>query len=110
MCSDPGEVLSTRISGQNEFATFREELEDLHDGIRPDAMFAPLEPWLEFTLELGSSGQVNIKGDSGPEGFGRVFNEARLQFDIPDFVERASLPSVIQQLEAIEAEFPVIGR
>jgi hypothetical protein len=94
----------------DEFATFRQQLEDLHAGTRPDAIFAPMEPWLELTLELGSSGQVNIKGDSGPEGFGRGFNAALLEFDIPGFMEQASLPSVIQQLEAIEAEFPVIGR
>jgi hypothetical protein len=93
----------------DEFAHFRQELVELSNGTRPEAMFAPLEPWLELTLELGSSGQVNMKGMSGPEGFGRSFNEALLEFDIPGFIEQASLPAVIHQLEAIEKEFPVRG-
>lgn len=77
----------------DEFAHFRQELVKLSNGARPEAMFAPLEPWLKLTLELGSLGQVNIKGVSGPEGFGRVFNEAFLEFDIPGFIEQASLPA-----------------
>jgi hypothetical protein len=93
----------------DEFARFRQELEELNNRTKPEAMFAPMEPWLEFTLELGSSGEVHLKGESGPEGFGRVFNETRLEFEARDFMDQASLPSVIQQLEAIEREFPVIG-
>jgi hypothetical protein len=93
----------------DEFARFRQELVELSNGTRPEAMFAPMEPWLEFTLELGSSGEVHLKGESGPEGFGRVFNEALLEFDFSGFIEQASLPVVIHQLEAIEREFPVIG-
>jgi hypothetical protein len=92
-----------------EFARFRKELAELMNGARQEAMFAPMEPWLEFTLELGSSGEVHLKGESGPEGFGRIFNETRLEFEAPDFMDQASLPSVTQQLEAIEREFPVIG-
>jgi hypothetical protein len=52
---------------------------------------------------------VHLKGESGPEGFGRFFNETRLEFEAQEFMDQASLPSVIQQLEAIEREFPVIG-
>ena len=92
----------------DEFARFRQRLEELNKRTKPEAMFAPMEPWLEFTLELGSSGEVHLKGESGPEGFGRVFNETRLEFEARGFMDQASLPSVIQQLEAIEREFPVI--
>ena len=45
----------------DEFARFRNELAELWNGTRREAMFAPMEPWLEFTLELGSSGSVNMK-------------------------------------------------
>ena len=94
----------------DEFANFRERLEELNNRTKPEAMFAPMEPWLEFRLELGSSGEVHLKGESGPEGFGRVFNETRLEFEARNFMDQASLPSVIHQLEAIEREFPVRGR
>ena len=94
----------------DEFANFRERLEELNNRTKPEAMFAPMEPWLEFTLDLGSSGKVHLKGESGPEGFGRVFNETRLEFEARNFMDQASLPSVIHQLEAIEREFPVRGR
>jgi len=74
-----------------------------------EAVFSPMEPWLGLTLQLDSLGHIHVKGDAGPEGFGRLFGQARFAFDLREFIDQTFLPPVIRQLKAIEQEFPVIG-
>lgn len=73
------------------------------------ATFSPMEPWLGLALQLDSLGHIHLKGQAGPEGFGRVFGQTRLVFEVDDFMDQTFIPSIIQQLKLIEQEFPVVG-
>jgi hypothetical protein len=94
----------------DELAKFREELEGLDHRGRAAATFSPMEPWLQLALELDSLGHVHLRGEAGPEGFGRAFGQARLEFELREFIDQTFLPSIIRQLKAIEREFPIIGK
>jgi hypothetical protein len=93
----------------DELLRFRRQLKDMNEGNRHEARLAPMEPWVELTLERDSSGHVGLKGESGPGGFGRAFGQVRLVFELQGVIDQASLVSLIAGLEEIEAEFPVIG-
>lgn len=93
----------------DEFAKFRKELEGLNDQSGSAATFSPMEPWLDLTLELDPLGHLHLRGEAGPEGFGRVFGQTRLVFELREIMDQTFLPSITQQLEAIERAFPIIG-
>jgi hypothetical protein len=94
----------------NEFANFSQELESLDDRSSWVATFSPMEPWRELALQLDSLGHIRLKGQAGPEGFGRVFGQTRLVFEADDFMDQTFIPPIIQQLQLIEQEFPVVGK
>jgi hypothetical protein len=93
-----------------EFVQFRQELQRLHEASTGEATFSPMEPWLELRLQRDSLGHIHLKGEAGPEGFGRNFGETRLVFEVRAFVDQTYLPPIIEQLMAVEEEFPVIGK
>jgi hypothetical protein len=94
----------------DEFAGFRQELEGMYAMARRDAKFSPMEPWLELGLHLDSLGHIDMTGNIGPEGFGKVFGQARLVFEIQKFMDQTFLPPIIEQLRATEVEFHIVGR
>jgi len=94
----------------DEFAGFRRELEGMHAMDRRDARFSPMEPWLDLDLHLDTLGHIDMRGNIGPEGFGKVFGQARLVFEIQEFMDQTFLPPIIEQLRATEREFPIVGR
>lgn len=93
-----------------EFADLRQQLERMYAMDRHEAKFSPMEPWLNFDLRLDSLGHIDMSGNIGPEGFGKVFGEARLVFKIREFMDQTFLAPIIQQLRGVERDFPVVGR
>jgi hypothetical protein len=93
-----------------DFANFRRDLESLYDMTGREAKFHPMEPWLELALRLDALGHIHLNGEAAPEGYGRLFGQARLVFELKDFMDQSFLPPIVQQLADIEQEFPVIGR
>jgi hypothetical protein len=69
-----------------------------------------MEPWVKLALKLDSLGQIHVAGEAGPEGFGRVFGQVRLVFEVHEFMDQTFIPSIIEQLKLIEQEFPVVGQ
>ena len=69
---------------------------------------APMEPWLELALTLDSLGHIHVRGEAGPEGFGRVFGQIRLVFEVHELMDQTFIPSILEQLKLIEQEFPVV--
>jgi len=62
----------------DEFVRFRNQLREMNDGSRKEASFEPMEPWLRLTLELDALGHISFTGDAGPEGYGKIFGQVRL--------------------------------
>jgi hypothetical protein len=54
-----------------EFVTFRQGLQRIHDVGTGEATFSTMEPWLELKLQLDPLGHISLTGEAGPEGFGR---------------------------------------
>lgn len=50
----------------------------MNDGSRKEASFEPMEPWLRLTLELDALGHISFTGDAGPERYGKIFGQVRL--------------------------------
>lgn len=93
-----------------EFVHFRQELQRLREASSGEAKFSPMEPWLELRLQRDPLGHFHLRGEAGPEGFGRNFGQTHLVFEVRDFIDETSLPPIIEQLTAVQDEFPVIGK
>lgn len=94
----------------DEFLRFREEVERMNASLTGRAEFQPLEPWLSLQLTLDPLGHITLKGKAAPEAPGRVFGEVGLQFTVREALDQTLLAPLIEQLLAVEAEFPVIGQ
>lgn len=91
----------------DEFAEFRNQLQALYEdtGIK-QAQFHSMEPWLQLSLERSDRlGHLRVAGRAQAEPFFEGHN--LLQFVLE--LDQTYLPRVIDELEAIVNEFPVIG-
>jgi hypothetical protein len=93
-----------------EFSRFRDQLGEMYDGTRKEASFEPMEPWLALTLEVDPLGHIAVKGEAGPEGFGKVFGQVRLGFRLTEVMDQTDLPPLIEALDGLALEFPTKGR
>ena len=93
-----------------EFSLFRDQLSDMHDETRREASFEPMEPWLRLTLELDTLGHIAFTGEAGPEGFGKIFGQVRLNFRLTGVMDQTDLPPIIAELDEVAREFPTKGR
>jgi hypothetical protein len=94
----------------DEFLRFRDQLGEMYDGARKEASFEPMEPWLGLTLELDPLGHVAVNGAAGPEGFGKIFGQVRLEFLLTGVMDQTDLPPLINDLDELALEFPTKGR
>jgi hypothetical protein len=93
-----------------EFSRFHDQVREMYDGARKEATFEPMEPWLSLALELDTLGHIAIKGDAGPEGFGKIFGQVRLNFHLTGDMDQTDLPPLIAKLDELAREFPTKGR
>jgi hypothetical protein len=91
----------------NEFAEFHDQLQKLYkDKEAPPAHFDSMEPWLQFTVErLDRLGHLRVAGRAQAEPFFEGHNI--LQFVLE--LDQTYLPRVLDELDEILKEFPVIG-
>lgn len=92
-----------------EFSQFHDQLREMYEGERKEASFEPMEPWIGLTLELDALGHIAIRGDAGPEGFGKFFGQVRLSFHLMDAMEQTDLPPLIDDLDKLSREYPTKG-
>jgi hypothetical protein len=86
-----------------EFGSFLRGVRLLYDSLEGTAEFVPMEPWLILKLEGDRLGHVAVSGVADDEV--ATGNKLSLHFEI----DQSYLPSVIRELEAVLAEFPVVG-
>ncbi|MGW7539425.1 WapI family immunity protein [Amycolatopsis sp. NPDC054798] len=86
-----------------ELRGFREQLAKAYDSFGGVARLASTEEWLDLTVTVAKSGKVAVEG-TAVDGRG---NE--LSFRI-DELDQTELPTILDGLASIEAEFPVVGK
>ena len=97
-----GEVDATLRA--DDFEQFRESLRKLHDRLEGEATFTTLEHWLAIRVMGDGKGHLVAQCVLRDEAAERN----SLKLEIP--VARESVPPMIQQLNEIIAQYPVIGR
>ncbi|HVC78425.1 MAG TPA: hypothetical protein VND96_18115 [Candidatus Micrarchaeaceae archaeon] len=90
-----------------EFAQFHDQLRRLYDDASaPPAQFDSMEPWLRFKVQRSDSlGHITIAGHAQAEPFFEKHNILNFVLDL----DQTYLPSVLDELDGILNEFPVVG-
>ena len=87
-----------------ELLAFRHALEHLIDATEGSATFESMEEWLSMRVVRNEKGGLAISCLARDNG--GIGNELRFSID---GLDESSLPSIIDELAAINAAFPVIG-
>ncbi|WP_020644706.1 WapI family immunity protein [Amycolatopsis balhimycina] len=88
-----------------ELRGFREELSKAYDDFGGVARLKSMEDWLDLTVTVAKSGQVEVEG-LAIDGHG---TGNKLSFRVGD-LDQSELPGILDALSAIEAEYPVVGK
>jgi hypothetical protein len=87
----------------SELAAFRSQLVTLYETLKGEAKLDSIEDWLTMTLEGDGAGHVSVSGAIRDQpGVGNT-----LQFTFS--LDQTYLPSILDQLEEIDREFPILG-
>ncbi|MDT8915117.1 hypothetical protein [Amycolatopsis sp. PS_44_ISF1] len=89
----------------DELRTFREQLAKAYDDFGGVARLTSMEEWLELTVTVAKSGQVEVAG----EAIDGNATGNKLSFRIGG-LDQSGLPAILDDLSSIEAEFPVFGK
>ncbi|UQX89253.1 hypothetical protein M6D93_04430 [Jatrophihabitans telluris] len=89
----------------NEIHRFNEGLKYMNQNLEGTAVLASMELWIDLTVRCEPNGHLSVVGDVR-ENPG---TNTHLEFQI-DHVDQTVLPGLIASLDAIEREFPVLGR
>ena len=87
----------------DEFLTFHDELKPLYESLRGKATFSSMEEWLH--LEIVGDGRGHFSAACKASDWKAAGN--KLDFSLA--FDQTQLPDMISGLEAILAEFPVVG-
>jgi hypothetical protein len=86
----------------NELAEFRAQLVTLYETLKGEARLDSIEDWLAMTFEGDGAGHVSVSGAMRDQP--GVGNTVQFTFNL----DQTYLPSILDQLEEIDREFPII--
>jgi hypothetical protein len=107
--------ISARIGGftaqiaaslrMDELHRFNEGLKYINQNLEGTANLASMELWIDLTVRCESNGHLSVSGDL----IENPATDTHLAFQI-DHLDQTMLPGWIAALDAVEREFPVLGR
>jgi hypothetical protein len=89
----------------DELADFRAQLERLYEVVEADAAFETMERWLDLQFHGDGLGHIEVTGEMYNQA-GQMGDSLRFRLEI----DRTYLPSIIDALQAVETEWPILGR
>jgi hypothetical protein len=93
-----------RTLRNEELARFLLRLEGLYERLSGEALFDTLEHWLDLRIIGDGRGHMKARGQLRDDPVCGNVLEFRLYFD------QTSLPSLMRQVRAVLAAFPVVGQ
>lgn len=108
-------LISLRVGGfsgrvtanlrMDPFHRLNEGLKFIRDNLFGTAVLESMEDWISLEIKCDSTGGLSVSGELGDEA--AVGN--RLSFELPD-KDQSYLGQWISELDAMEHEYPVVGR
>jgi hypothetical protein len=89
----------------DEIHRFNEGLKYINQNLDGTAVLSSLELWIDLTVRCGPNGHLSVVGDVTEN----PATNTHLEFEI-DNLDQTMLPGWIASLDAIEREYPVLGR
>jgi hypothetical protein len=89
----------------DEIHRFKRGLMYINQNLEGTANLASMELWIDLTVRCESNGHLSVSGDV----IENPATDTHLEFEI-DHLDRTMLPGWIASLDAIEREFPILGR
>jgi hypothetical protein len=89
----------------DELHRFHEGLKYINDNLDGAAVLTSMERWIDLTVRCERNGHLSVTGDVRED----PASVTHLEFEI-DHLDQTMLPGWLAALDAIEKEFPVLGR